>query len=68
MSTKLQAAQKAGASGIPMVIASGREPGTLPRLLKGEPVGTYFSRATTASRPASAGSRSLVPHPGPAHG
>ena len=26
MSTKLQAAQKAGASGIPMVIASGREP------------------------------------------
>jgi glutamate 5-kinase len=25
-----------------MVIASGREPGTLPRLLKGEPLGTYF--------------------------
>jgi glutamate 5-kinase len=42
MSTKLQAAQKAGASGIPMVIASGREAGTLPRVLKGEPVGTYF--------------------------
>jgi len=42
MSTKLQAAQKAGASGIPMVIASGREPGTLPRLFKGEAVGTYF--------------------------
>ena len=42
MSTKLQAAQKAGASGIPMVIASGREAGTLPRLLKGESVGTYF--------------------------
>jgi glutamate 5-kinase len=42
MSTKLQAAQKAGASGIPMVIASGREAGTLPRLLKGEPLGTYF--------------------------
>jgi glutamate 5-kinase len=42
MSTKLQAAQKAGASGIPMVIASGREPGTLSRVLKGEPVGTYF--------------------------
>ena len=42
MSTKLQAAQKAGASGIPMVIASGREAGILPRLLKGEPVGTYF--------------------------
>jgi glutamate 5-kinase len=42
MSTKLEAAQKAGASGIPMVIASGREPGILQRLLKGEPVGTYF--------------------------
>jgi glutamate 5-kinase len=42
MSTRLEAAQKAGASGIPMVIASGREPGTLPRLLSGEPLGTYF--------------------------
>ncbi len=42
MSTKLEAAQKAGASGIPMVIASGREPGTLARLLRGEPVGTFF--------------------------
>lgn len=42
MSTKLQAAQKASSSGIPMVIASGREPGTLRRLLKGEPVGTCF--------------------------
>jgi glutamate 5-kinase len=42
MSTKLQAAQKAGASGIPMVIASGREAGTLQRLLKGDSVGTYF--------------------------
>ena len=42
MSTKLQAAQKAGASGIPMVIASGREPGTLGRVLGGEPVGTFF--------------------------
>jgi glutamate 5-kinase len=42
MATKLQAGQKASASGIPMVIASGREAGVLPRLLKGEPVGTYF--------------------------
>ncbi|MBI4241601.1 MAG: glutamate 5-kinase [Candidatus Rokubacteria bacterium] len=42
MSTKLQAAQKAMASGIPMVIASGREAHTLFRLLKGEPVGTVF--------------------------
>jgi len=32
----------AAASGVPMVIASGREPGTLARVLRGEPVGTYF--------------------------
>ncbi len=42
MATKLQAAQKAAASGVPMVIASGREPGVLGRILAGEPVGTYF--------------------------
>ncbi len=42
MSTKLEAAQKATSSGIPMVIASGREAGTLRRVLRGEPVGTYF--------------------------
>jgi glutamate 5-kinase len=43
MATKLEAAQKAAASGIPMVIASGRQPGVLRRLLAGEPVGTYFA-------------------------
>ncbi|HXG02893.1 MAG TPA: glutamate 5-kinase [Candidatus Binatia bacterium] len=43
MATKLAAGQKAAAAGIPMVIASGRQPGTLPRLLAGEPVGTYFA-------------------------
>jgi glutamate 5-kinase len=42
MSTKLQAAQKANASGIPMIIASGSEPGVLQRLLRGEELGTYF--------------------------
>ena len=42
MSTKLEAAQKATSSGIPMVIASGQAPGTLRRVLRGEPVGTYF--------------------------
>lgn len=42
MSTKLEAAQKSNASGIPMVIASGKEVGMLDRLLRGEPVGTYF--------------------------
>ena len=42
MSTKLQAAQKANASGIPMIIAHGREPSVLQRLIKGEALGTYF--------------------------
>ena len=42
MTTKLQAAQKAAASGVPMVIASGRRQGVLGRVLRGEPVGTYF--------------------------
>jgi glutamate 5-kinase len=42
MATKLQAAQKAAASGIPMVIGSGREAGMLARILRGEAVGTYF--------------------------
>jgi len=42
MSTKLQAAQKAMAAGIPMVIASGKDRHALRRLLKGEPVGTVF--------------------------
>jgi len=43
MSTKLEAAQKVTSSGIPMVIASGRESGMLLRVLRGEPVGTYFA-------------------------
>jgi len=42
MITKLEAAQKAAASGIPMVIANGREPGILGRLIKGEALGTHF--------------------------
>jgi glutamate 5-kinase len=42
MTTKLEAAQKAAASGVAMVIASGREPGVLARILAGEPVGTCF--------------------------
>ena len=42
MTTKLQAAQKAMASGVPMVIASGRGDRVLQRLLKGESVGTLF--------------------------
>jgi glutamate 5-kinase len=43
MATKLAAAQKAAASGIPMIIARGTEPGVLERLLAGEPLGTYFA-------------------------
>jgi glutamate 5-kinase len=42
MHTKLEAAQKANASGIPMVIASGQDQGMLTRVLGGEVVGTYF--------------------------
>src|SRR6185436_15192678 len=42
MATKLQAAQKAATSGVPMVIASGHEAGTLARILAGEAVGTCF--------------------------
>jgi glutamate 5-kinase len=43
MATKLEAAQKAAASGIPMIIARGGEPQVLGRLLAGEPLGTYFA-------------------------
>jgi glutamate 5-kinase len=42
MATKLEAAQKAAASGVSMIVASGRRPGTLTRILAGEPVGTWF--------------------------
>jgi glutamate 5-kinase len=43
MATKLQAAQKAAAAGVPMIIANGRTEGVLTRLLHGEPLGTYFA-------------------------
>src|SRR2546429_2929870 len=43
MVTKLQAARKAAAAGVPTIIASGRAPGVLRRILAGEPVGTYFA-------------------------
>ena len=46
MVTKLQAAQKAMAAGIPMVVADGRRPGVLAAVLAGEPVGTYFRPRT----------------------
>jgi glutamate 5-kinase len=42
MATKLQAAQKAAAAGVAMVIGSGFEDGVLTRIVAGETVGTYF--------------------------
>lgn len=42
MITKLQAASIATNSGVGMVIAGGRQAGTLHRILSGEAVGTYF--------------------------
>jgi glutamate 5-kinase len=46
MVTKLQAAQKAMAAGIPMIIADGRQAGVLAAIRRGEPVGTYFQPRT----------------------
>src|SRR5437867_12048368 len=43
MATKLQAARKAAAAGVPMIIARGDAPGVLRRVLAGEPLGTYFA-------------------------
>jgi glutamate 5-kinase len=42
MATKLQAARKAAAAGVPMIIANGRTAQVLTRLLRGEPLGTRF--------------------------
>lgn len=42
MITKIQAAQITVRSGIPLVIANGRKPATLARLLDGQPEGTLF--------------------------
>lgn len=42
MRTKLLAAEKAARSGAATVIAPGREPDVITRVLKGEPIGTYL--------------------------
>ena len=47
MRTKLMAAAKAARSGAATVIAAGREPNVVSRLLKGEPIGTYLQPAQT---------------------
>jgi glutamate 5-kinase len=46
MITKLQAARKAGASGIPTLIAAGLEADVLKRLLSGEDLGTFIQSPT----------------------
>lgn len=43
MSTKLEAARMAGTMGIPTVIACGKTPGILKKILDGETVGTLFT-------------------------
>ena len=42
MATKLQAVKRAVEAGIPAVIANGRTPGLLERIVRGEQVGTRF--------------------------
>lgn len=42
MVTKLEAAERVNAAGIPMVLTSGAEPQALYRILRGENVGTFF--------------------------
>ena len=42
MLSKIKAAKKVTAAGIPMVIAGGEKPDILTRLFSGEPLGTYF--------------------------
>ena len=46
MATKLQAAQLASRSGVPSVIAAGREPDVLHRILAGETIGTRVEAVT----------------------
>lgn len=73
MRTKLEAAQKAAARGIPTLIANGRRGEVLEALLRGECPGTLFARTATAvsakahwMRHALASSGSIVVDPGAA--
>ncbi len=50
MRAKLEAARIANAAGIGVVVAPGREPGVLERVLRGERVGTYFHPSTRRLR------------------
>ncbi len=42
MQSKIKAAHKVTAAGIPMIIANGSQPDILPRLFDGQPQGTFF--------------------------
>ena len=50
MRAKLEAIRVATAAGVPVVLAAGREPDVLPRLLSGEPLGTLFLPQARAMR------------------
>ena len=45
METKLQAAEIAGAAGIPMLLLSGKDPSVLYSIIDGKKIGTYFAAA-----------------------
>jgi len=47
MATKIESAKLATSSGVAVVIAAGRLPGVIPRLIEGEQIGTFFPPATT---------------------
>jgi glutamate 5-kinase len=50
MASKVQAARVAGRFGVPTVVAPGREPRVLERVLSGEPIGTLFQPTARAER------------------
>ena len=50
MQTKVEAARRAAASGIPTIVASGLVEGILNRILRGESVGTLFQASTSRMR------------------
>ena len=47
MATKLEAAKLATNSGVAVIIADGRQPEIIPRLVQGEPIGTLFTPVIT---------------------
>jgi len=47
MVTKVEAAKLASSSGVAVVVADGRQPDIIPRLVQGKPLGTFFPSMTT---------------------